>query len=471
MDRTCHAVIVGVSEYYDQDRLLFPPADAIRLANVIQKYAAFDEVQAHLLVNGEQRAQLPNVESPTRAAILDILKRASTRAQEGSLLLFFFAGHGAEVSGVPYLLTQDTRMNVLNDTAIGVKKVNSILEGSRASCVLKVFDACRNSPQMGSRSIALRMTQGLQDAMAKIGKGWAAFRSCSSGEVAHEPHELGQGLFSYYLCEGLEGKAADDNGEVDLMRLVAYVEGGMNEWCRRESLVQTPHFIVDLSGVTVLTRVKGPSKTKPQSSAKESTSLQFLVDAHLAQVAEDTRGLTVTDGAQLGTAAKVLKDGLAFLIEELAHPLVSISVTEPAPLENWGDVSNQFLRDRQQYGVHSEYREPSMAFQISSQSTNVALPDWRLTVGVARFSFFYWLWYYHEFSRQKLGGSFRPSQTVFNWYSRLSERAILDPLKAEGCMRELLGHLSEHIRLWEGELRQYLESKVEPMRQMGPLID
>ena len=64
------------------------------------------------------------------------------------------------------------------------------------------------------------MTDGLQNAIAYKAKGWATLSSCSSGEVAYETSDLEHGVFSNYLCEALEGRAALDDGIVTFEQLV-----------------------------------------------------------------------------------------------------------------------------------------------------------------------------------------------------------------------------------------------------------
>jgi uncharacterized caspase-like protein len=229
------AVVVGVSSYQDSlNSLPNTRNDAERLARILTEHCQFDADRVYLLIDNSEKG---DEFAPTKPNILNKTEYLVKSASENEIILFFFAGHGTEVSGSPYLITADTRLNVLDETAINVAQLNAKLEKSGAQFVIRIFDACRNSSGPG-RAILRGMTSDLQAALLKKVNGWATFSACCSGQFAYEDTDSEHGVFSRYLCEGLEGKAADGDGRVTLEGLVAYVKTAIEVWCNQRAREQ-----------------------------------------------------------------------------------------------------------------------------------------------------------------------------------------------------------------------------------------
>jgi hypothetical protein len=80
------------------------------------------------------------------------------------------------------------------------------------------------------------------DSSARSGRVLLA--ACLSGQIAYESDELGHGVFTYFLLEGIESKHADADydGRVDADELAGFVRGRMDLWERDEGFVQTPQY-------------------------------------------------------------------------------------------------------------------------------------------------------------------------------------------------------------------------------------
>jgi uncharacterized caspase-like protein len=296
------AVIVGVSSY--QDGLGDLPNtrnDAERLARVLTERCQFDPNRVYLLIDNNEEGE----ESvPTKPNILNKIEYLVKNATETDVILFFFAGHGTEVSGSPYLITADTRLNVLDETAINIAQLNDKLEKSKAQFVIRIFDACRNSFGPG-RSILRGMTSDLQAALLKKVNGWATFSACSSEQFAYEDTDSEHGVFSRYLCEGLEGKAADRNGRVTLEGLVAHVKTAIEVWCDQRARVQQPQFQLDISGQLIFSQTipeqseAAPSPPGEHPSLSPMAFLAAELDSHLAGIPLDVREIAFTSSEQV----------------------------------------------------------------------------------------------------------------------------------------------------------------------------
>lgn len=237
-----HAILVGVSRYEKADiaDLQFSANDAARLADVLIRNAGFKSENTQLFHDGPPKESRLKVQLPTYPDIISAFSRLAERAASDDVLLFFFAGHGVEVSESPYLLTNDTRLNVIKDTALAVERLNDILRESKAGFKLKFFDACRAA--VGQRTLTARaMSQRFQSALLLTPKGTATLSACSSGEYAYEHPDFQQGLFSYYLCEGLSGLAARTTDRtITLDGLVDYIRQSVANETKSRGLQQTP---------------------------------------------------------------------------------------------------------------------------------------------------------------------------------------------------------------------------------------
>ncbi len=70
-----------------------------------------------------------------------------------------------------------------------------------------------------------------------------------AGQSANEQDDIQNGIFSYFLLEGLKGRAdSDEDGVVSLAELFEYLEGRVSRQAElRTGRVQTPQLIPEIS--------------------------------------------------------------------------------------------------------------------------------------------------------------------------------------------------------------------------------
>lgn len=467
-----YAVVIGVSTYED-DIADLPCAknDAYRLQSVLQQRSGFAADRVYFLANGFDPTSGVVTLPPTRANVLQKLKYVCDAAGPEDFVMLYFAGHGAEISKTPYLITADTRMDVLSQTALNVDELNEMLESASTKCVLRVFDACR-APFAQGRGVAGRMTDGLQQAVMKCAKGWASFSSCSSGEVAHESGELNHGVFTYYLCEGLAGKARNESGNITIEGLVDYVKTSVGNWCDRQTLRQTPHFQSDLSGLLVMGTALASPPEKPTPPGSPFGELVAGVDLHLSQTAADTRRLTFTSKEEWEGISGALIKALQIKLAELSHPAIKAELGKMQPLQNHGNPPwHEFNSDLATCAVQKEFTNETAASRVEFISSEVVVPKTTLHVAVVRFNFFYWLWYCHVCHPEQLQGMFKPDPAYAKGFFTFKPSGAKDGEKMERAVTELLSRSSREILSWAKQLGAYVESRVDPLRKVGPIID
>lgn len=462
-----YAIIVGVSSYDDDQisSLKYTTNDATRLADLLVRHCRFEKSRVYLLCNDKKDDGVPGVtsEKPTRACLLHKIKFVADSATTDDLILLFFAGHGAEVSKSPYLLTTDTKLDVLQQTAINVSDLNQMLESSKARCVIRIFDACR-SPFAEARSTIGRMSDGLQCAMLKAATGWASFSACSSGEIAHESGELNQGVFSHYLCEGIQGKAANESGDVTFDRLVDYVKTSVGNWSDEQSRKQTPHVLSDLSGALVLATIR-KTHSKDSDLANPLELLRTGIDNHLTKISDDSRHLTYTNEDEGAEVLSLTKSSLTALTQNFSHPAYRIEV------EEWdkkiitnpdGSLDGNLTRVMREKKVYQDSKGVVSATKCRFTSSEVVLPRTILSIAIVRFSYFYWIWYKHGYYDTPPGFTAEPTRAI--GFLTLKPKTAIDNLTIENSIREILKRASEDILTWAEQLRKFVDERLAPLR-------
>ena len=223
------AVIVGVSEYKNAGipSLKYADKDAESLANFLRRPegGGYDSDHLHLLLNKD--ATLANV----RDNLINFLNQAI----DMDLVIIYFAGHGAPEPARPqnmYLLTYDSDPMALGTTAFPMWDIQTVLARYISAKRVIVFtDACHSggiSVNFATRGLGSSepnlVNQYLAD-LSKTKEGIVVFTASAAGEVSQEFPDMGHGVFTYYMLEGLEGKADYNNDyTVTINELMQYVE-------------------------------------------------------------------------------------------------------------------------------------------------------------------------------------------------------------------------------------------------------
>jgi uncharacterized caspase-like protein/WD40 repeat protein len=223
------AVVVGVSEYQNAGipSLKYADKDAEALANFLRRPEGGGYDPDHMMVLLNKDATLSNVKN----ALINFLNQAI----DIDLVVIYFAGHGAPEPARPsntYLLTYDTDPNALGTSAFPMWDIQTVLARYISAKRVVVFsDACHSgaiSVNFATRGLGATeqnlVNQYLAD-LSKTKEGIVVFTASAAGEVSQEFPEFGHGVFTYYMLEGLEGKADFNNDyTITINELMQYVE-------------------------------------------------------------------------------------------------------------------------------------------------------------------------------------------------------------------------------------------------------
>ena len=252
------ALLIGIDEYADRNhlnRLGGAAADARALARTLTDIADFPEDHVHLLVSDADARR--GEQTPERSAILHELALLADKVKPGDLVVVAYSGHGLEIDEKPCLLPYDTDASSLTgmtDTVIPVERFMERLGKVKAGTLLLIFDMCRSDPKKGAKDITGANTLKERQTKAfKLGgesdggekPTVITLFACSRDQRSWEWGEKRRGYFSYFLDEGLRGKAADASGTVRFDRLMQYIGDNVEKTVlREEDKTQTPFFEV-----------------------------------------------------------------------------------------------------------------------------------------------------------------------------------------------------------------------------------
>jgi formylglycine-generating enzyme required for sulfatase activity len=221
------AIVVGVGDYPPESglsQLRYSVNDAKQLAAELNRLGYV----VRLLVDREA----------TRSFILRALRESSSlfRNERGTVI-FFFSGHGlADAARTNYLATYGASAQNIPRYGLKLDEVISALESSGARQRMLWIDACRNATSAGAKSVA--NARGFVN--VPPASGTRMLFSTSIGGISYENDEFQQGVFTHFLIQGLQGKAADSDGVVTFRRLASYVRRSAQKWSYERGQLQIP---------------------------------------------------------------------------------------------------------------------------------------------------------------------------------------------------------------------------------------
>ena len=264
--REAWAVIIGVGRYENPKipTLRYAVADAEAIYKVLTA-SGFKKDHVLLLTDtAERKPTLRNM----KYALGTFLARS---AGKDDTVIVYYAGHGApevdprgvEKDGLAkYLIPSDADPDDLYSTALPMDELQTIFDRVEAERVVAFLDSCYSGAG-GGRTFASKKTRAVNvddlflDRLTRS-KGRVIITAARATEVSIELPELGHGVFTYYLAEGLRG-AGDLNkdGIVSLQELYEYVQQQVVQKSRAVGGNQHPQFRGDVEGVLPLTKARG----------------------------------------------------------------------------------------------------------------------------------------------------------------------------------------------------------------------
>jgi hypothetical protein len=165
----------------------------------------------------------------TKTAITgELTQLESTNPQD--VVVLYLAGHGEDADGkwyfIPYELTYPEREEDVKAGGLSSDELAGFIRKIKAQKVLVLIDACK----AGAALVAFR---GFEDrkALSQLSRstGVHVVAASTNSQFAAEVKELGHGVFTYTLLQGLSGKAAGAGEAVTVRKLLGYIEEQLPE--------------------------------------------------------------------------------------------------------------------------------------------------------------------------------------------------------------------------------------------------
>jgi len=251
------AIIVAVQDYASLPKLKYCRADGQLYEDVLKDVCGFDTVVV-LAEDAEDPLYKPSLGNLSNQ-IRNWLKVANNG--EYRRVLFCFCGHAfRDAKGRLYLAPPDCDRQNLELTGLPQSYVKQMLDGcTRVPVKLCILDCCHAGEGRGG---GVGVSGSDLAEVFKSAKGLLTLASCRNEELSLEWKEKQHGLFTYWLCQGLQGPAdemGNHDGVIDHQELYAYVSKQVLETAAELGRLQTPVLLpsADWSGIAAIAEIAG----------------------------------------------------------------------------------------------------------------------------------------------------------------------------------------------------------------------
>lgn len=339
-------IVIGTNEYSDSNirNLRFAEKDAKDVKNILlsPSICEFDKVVES--INEHSTDTFGEIE------------QMFNEAEHDDSLLVYFSGHGElDRQNDLCLLFKNTRMDRLLATSLNYSMIKKCIKASRCKTIIIILDCCYS----GAAGVK---GNNLKEILSKSsGSGTVILSASSEFDVAKEDEKLENGVFTYYLIEGLKSGAVagDSNGDIDLYDLYYYA----HERTKRYS--QIPYLKVDCEGKIIIG--KNPLKVKEQEFKKKKNKLVKIIRRELPTDVYNISMIVLVDAyekpEELTDTDKEINNSLEYLLEGKIGVKTYIHTVQCY-------LENEEIEDSP---VLAKFREQEISKNFTSPSTGMEL--------------------------------------------------------------------------------------------------
>ena len=217
-----HVITVGINKYKNPSlNLNYAQPDARSIVDFFKQKGKglFRNVDINDLYN----------EQATKDNILSRLDQLENTNPQDAVLIYL-AGHGENIDDkwyfIPYELTYPEREEDVISRGFSSDELSNYIKNIKAQKILVLIDACKS----GAALLAFR---GFEDrkALSQLSRatGIHVVAASTKDQFASEVQELGHGVFTYTLLQGLNGRAAGSGESITVRKLLGYIEEKLPE--------------------------------------------------------------------------------------------------------------------------------------------------------------------------------------------------------------------------------------------------
>jgi hypothetical protein len=228
-----YAVVIGIDKYKNLPPLKYAANDAREFYRHLTEVNQVPKDRVWLLLDEEATLE------KLRRTLGTLLRRS---AGKEDTVIIFLAGHGATESDSSspdgdglekYILPINADPMDLYSSAIPMSEVARIFQRISSERLVFIGDTCYSGASGGRTILAGGTRTTVSNAFLERlsqGKGRVILTASDSNELSVEKDELKHGVFTYYLLEGLRGKAdVDGDGVITVDEVYRYVSAKVPE--------------------------------------------------------------------------------------------------------------------------------------------------------------------------------------------------------------------------------------------------
>ena len=232
-ESTLHVVAVGINEYKNPEyRLNYGVTDAEAISGF---FSDTDNGQRQRRLYKSVKAKRLMDDKATKRAIVRRLK-ALAKAEPQDTVVLYLAGHGDTFDGEwffwGYDLVRPERERERREKGLSRTELLDLVAGVGAQKVLMLIDSCKSGAALTTRGVAAD-----RKALSQLARAAGIHLVAAAGQeqFATELAELGHGVFTYTVLEGLNGRAdaAPGDGIVSIYELLSYIDQRIPEVSRQ----------------------------------------------------------------------------------------------------------------------------------------------------------------------------------------------------------------------------------------------
>ncbi len=262
--KNAYGVVIGIGKYRDTGIpvLKYATNDAREIYNILTdpQYGNFPRENVKLLL--DEQATLTEIKSAMGTFL-------SRNAGKDDTVCIYFAGHGSpEIDPTgkaddrleKFIVPYDAKKDDLFGYGLSMDEIRKIYERIESKKVVFFIDSCY-SGEAGGRTfsrpdVAARNVTISEKFLEELsGEGRIIISASKPDELSLETNELEHGVFTYYLAEGLKGKAdLNKDGVVTVDELYSYVYEQVTKKARLLGASQHPLKKGTIIGEIPLTR-------------------------------------------------------------------------------------------------------------------------------------------------------------------------------------------------------------------------
>ena len=220
-----HIILIGINKYKNPAlNLNYAVQDAVSIRDFFQSAPVrrlFRSVNLYDLLN----------EQATGSNIRKLLQDFKDKPKLQDTVVLYMASHGDLIESDWYLIPHDVvtpeNEDDVRKNGISTKYIHDLLKSFKAQKIFMIIDACKS----GGMAVAMAGIRGYEDrkALIRLGRSTGTYILSASTEeqFASEFKELGHGVLTYSMLEGLKGKSGDKTVTVE--GLIHYVKNRLPE--------------------------------------------------------------------------------------------------------------------------------------------------------------------------------------------------------------------------------------------------